>query len=152
MSSFWQDISPLPPSPRAAPTPLPFKLSFLPYQLYLEESVIKGIDDLADALGFTRSGCLELMVELWLHPEKGFQEVALTELRTKRRGPSYLPRTVLRQGFVPGFSKRSISLTMSAHLLEEWEVVSAKKLTPSVPKIVLLTRALLPEDLRKKLG
>ena len=151
MSSFWKTVSPNPPAPRVAPSPSS-PLSFLPYQLYLEEGVIKGIDDLADALGFTRSGCVELMVELWLYPEKSFQEVALTELRTKRRSPSYLPRQVLRQGFVLFAHKRTISLTMSSPLLEEWERVTFRKLTPSMAQILLLTRDLLPEDLRKKLG
>jgi len=152
MSSFWQEISPAPPTSRAVPTSGAFSHTFLPYQLYLEEGTIKEIDDLADALNFTRSGCMELMVELWLHPSKTFQEVVVTEFRTKRRGPSYLPRQVLRQGFVPASSKRSISLTMSSALLEEWEKLTFKKLTPSVPKILLLTRNLLPEDLRKKLA
>ena len=150
MSSFWQEISPSPPTPRALPGA--FSHTFHPYQLYLEEGVIKEIDDLADALNFTRSGCLELMVELWLHPSKTFQEVVISELRTRRRGPSYSPRQVLRQGFVSRSFKRSISLTMSRALLAEWEEVTLKKLTPSVPKILLLTRELLPEDLRKKLG
>ena len=152
MSSFWQEISPSPPTPRPIPTPSAFSRTFLPYQLYLEEGVIKEIDDLADALNFTRSGCLELMVELWLHPSKTFQEVVVTELRTRRRGPSYFPRQVLRQGFVSLSFKRSITLTMSSALLVEWEEKTLKKLTPSVPKILLLTRDLLPENLRKKLG